>query len=129
MNLVKLQVYDPPMCCSSGVCGVSVNPELLKFANDLKWMQQQGVRVERFGLASHPAAFMSQAAVKKALQEDGNDCLPLIVVNNIIVSKGVYPSRNLLMEFAGCNKETFDKLPAEPQCKSGCSCNCSNKKA
>ena len=26
----KLEIFDPAMCCSTGVCGPSVDPELLR---------------------------------------------------------------------------------------------------
>jgi hypothetical protein len=27
---MKIEIYDPPMCCPSGVCGPSVDPKLVK---------------------------------------------------------------------------------------------------
>ena len=48
MKLSKLHVYDPPMRCPSGVCGPNVNQELVRFSNDLEWLRQQGVDVERY---------------------------------------------------------------------------------
>jgi len=32
---MKIQVLDPPRCCSTGVCGPNVDPELVRFAADL----------------------------------------------------------------------------------------------
>ena len=55
--MVVLQVFDPPMCCSTGVCGPKVNPALPRFAADLNWLKSQGVHVERFNLAQNPDAF------------------------------------------------------------------------
>lgn len=130
MQSIKLLVYDPPMCCSTGLCGPNVKPELVNFANDLKWLEQHGVTVERFNLASTPAAFMSKEAVKAALHDEGNNCLPLIVVNDSIVSKGVYPSRSQLMKFAGIENEkgtdeTANEVKTETACEPGCCCNSS----
>jgi arsenite methyltransferase len=42
-----IQVYDPAMCCSTGVCGPDVDPALVRFAADVKWLQERGVPVER----------------------------------------------------------------------------------
>ena len=53
----KLEVFDPPMCCSTGVCGPSINPALPQLAADLQWLKDLGVQIERFGLAQQPAAF------------------------------------------------------------------------
>ena len=50
-------VYDPAMCCSTGVCGPSVDPELLRVVRDLRFVEGQGVKVERFNLAQEPGAF------------------------------------------------------------------------
>jgi arsenite methyltransferase len=58
--MTVLQVFDPPMCCSSGVCGPSVDPRLPRFAADLDWLRNQGVQVERFNLAHQPQAFVAQ---------------------------------------------------------------------
>ncbi len=56
----KVQVFDPPMCCATGVCGPEVDPALVRFASDLEWLKSSGVEVERFNLAQQPAAFVGQ---------------------------------------------------------------------
>lgn len=99
--MTTLQVFDPPMCCSTGVCGPSVDPKLVRFASDLEWLAGEGVRVQRFNLAQEPQAFVMSPVVKAALEQAGNDCLPLIVVNDQIASRGVYPSRDQMAGFAG----------------------------
>jgi len=96
----KLEVYDPPMCCSSGVCGPSVDQVLPRFAADLKWLEGQGVEVARFNLAKQPGAFAGNEAVKRALEE-GGDGLPLILVDGRIVSHAVYPTRKELAALVG----------------------------
>jgi len=73
---MKLQVFDPPMCCSTGVCGPSVDPKLVRFTADLDWLRRQGVEVERYNLSQQPAAFVGNQVVRDALTKDGNDCLP-----------------------------------------------------
>ena len=134
MKPTRLQVYDPPMCCPSGVCGLEVNPELVKFSSDLDWLRRQGIEVERYSLSSHPGAFAQNQVVKEALKYDGNDCLPLIVVNGTIVSKGTYPTRSDLMKLSGIDSEKVntEATPAgtssaepgngAPVCGPGCAC-------
>jgi len=65
----KLEVFDPPMCCSSGVCGPEVDPVLPRFAADLQWLAAQGVSVERYNLSQQPQAFVANPLVKAALRE------------------------------------------------------------
>jgi hypothetical protein len=91
--MATLQVYDPPLCCPTGVCGPGVDPALARFAADLDWLRSQGVAVERFNLAQQPAAFASRPAVQEALARDGTACLPLVLMEGHVISRGRYPSR------------------------------------
>lgn len=59
----KVEVFDPPMCCSSGVCGPSVDPALARFSSDLHWLANQRIAVERHNLAQQPRAF-GRAGIK-----------------------------------------------------------------
>jgi len=98
---VKIEVFDPPMCCSTGVCGPAIDPALIQFAADLEWLQDQGVVVERYNLSQQPGAFADTPLVKEALTKDGNDCLPLTLVDGKIACQGSYPTREMLAGFAG----------------------------
>ncbi|MBF0189053.1 MAG: arsenite efflux transporter metallochaperone ArsD [Magnetococcales bacterium] len=97
----KVEVYDPPMCCSTGVCGESVDPVLPKFAADLQFLERSGVAVERFNLGQQPAAFVENAAVQKILMDKGQGCLPMIFVDGELVSEGRYPSNTELAQWCG----------------------------
>ena len=97
---LTIRVFDPAMCCSSGVCGPSVDPELARFAADVDWLQKQGVTVERFNLSQQPAAFAETLAVKEALAR-GVEVLPLVLVGERIAVEGAYPSRETLAALAG----------------------------
>ena len=97
----KLQVYDPAMCCSTGVCGPSVDPVLPRFSADLEWLKSKGVEVERYNLAQDVAAFAANSAVKQALNSQGTKCLPMILVDGRVVSQSDYPTREQLAAFTG----------------------------
>lgn len=101
----RVEVFDPPMCCSTGVCGPKVDPALVKFAADLHWLANQRIAVERYNLAQQPQAFAANALVKTALHDHGNDCLPLILLDGSIISEGRYPSREELARLAGVQAE------------------------
>ncbi|MGE5516892.1 MAG: arsenite efflux transporter metallochaperone ArsD [Bacteroidota bacterium] len=91
----KLEVYDPAMCCSTGVCGPDVDPALVAFAADLKWVAEQGVAVQRYNLGTEPQAFAANLAVVKEM-EAGMDRLPIIAIDGHIVSAGIYLTRDQL---------------------------------
>ena len=99
-----LEVYDPAMCCSTGVCGPDVDPALVAFAADLKWAGEQGVTIKRYNLGQEPQAFMANAAVVKEI-EAGMDRLPIIAVDGRIVSTGVYLSRSQIAQKLGLNED------------------------
>lgn len=95
-TMKTVQVYDKPMCCSTGVCGPQVDPVLPRFAADLEWLRSQGAQVERFNLAQQPAAFVQNNEVHQLLVTEGTNCLPVIVVDGRVVSRRGYPAREML---------------------------------
>jgi AhpD family alkylhydroperoxidase len=110
-----LEVFDPAMCCSTGVCGPSVDPKLAQFAADLDWLKSQGVPVERFNLAQTPAAFATNVTVKAALDKHGTDCLPLLLVDGSIASVGTYPTRMEMARWSGLapSKRVYNEAVGE----------------
>lgn len=99
--MLTLHVFDPAMCCSSGVCGPDPDPRLPRFAADLAWLESQGVRVTRRNLAQEPAAFADNAAVKRLLEQWGQSCLPVILCEDRVVVRGRYPRRPELAALVG----------------------------
>lgn len=124
---MKLEVFDPPMCCATGICGNNVDPKLVTFASDLEWLKKQGIDVVRHGLSFEPNEFVKNVDVKTALQQEGNDSLPIVIADGKLAYKGIYPSREQLAKT--CNitwkeefaKEETPKIEAEI-CGPDCDC-------
>jgi hypothetical protein len=89
-----VQVYDKPMCCSTGICGPEVDPVLPRFAADLDWLKSQGHQVERYNLAQQPQAFIENKIIHQLLSTEGTDALPVVVIDGAIVSRKIYPTRD-----------------------------------
>lgn len=85
-----IQVYDPPMCCSTGLCGNEIDPALVSFAALLTQLSQRGVKVERYNLGQQPMAFIQNPAVKALLDTEGVAVLPLLFVDGEMRLKGRY---------------------------------------
>ena len=100
-----VQVFDPPMCCSTGVCGPQVDPALVRFSADLDWLRGQGVTVERFNLSQSPAVFVANPLVAAAMRER-DDALPLLLVDGKIASRGSYLGREALAALVGLSAPT-----------------------
>lgn len=109
----KVQVFDPAMCCSTGVCGPSVDPVLPQFAADLEWLKSKSIDVERFNLAQQVAAFAANAVVKQALNSKGTKCLPMVLVDGVVKSEGMYPTREQLAAFVSIAYEPGPKVVAK----------------
>ena len=121
----SLEVFDPPMCCSTGVCGTDPNPVLASFSADLEWLKQQGIEVRRYNLAQEPTAFTQNSAIKKLLDETEGDGLPAILVDGKLVSQARYPTRETLAQLAGLSGATqaqdvsLSARPADEGCCGG----------
>lgn len=96
-----VQVFDPPMCCSSGVCGPKVDTKLVQFGAALQWLREQGVQVERYNPSQQYDAFVGNATVVNTVNTQGLECLPLILADGEIVSYGSYPGKEDLAVMAG----------------------------
>lgn len=125
--MTHFDVFDPPMCCSSGVCGASVDPLLAAFSADTDWLKSQGVSVTRYNLAQDPQAFVAHPLVKDLLQRQGDACLPLVIANGEIVAQGAYPRREELAEVAGLTAAASGtkpriRLSSSSSCKPGSGC-------
>jgi hypothetical protein len=95
-----IQIFDPALCCSTGVCGVTVDQALVAFSADVDWAQKNGTQIERFNLAQQPMAFAENVVVKRFLERSGAEALPLIIVDGEIALAGRYPNRAELARWA-----------------------------
>ncbi len=115
-----LHVYDPAMCCATGVCGPQVDPVLVRFASDLQWLQARGVEVRRFNLAQNPAAFVENDLVRAALTGKGEAALPFILLDGQSVASGHYPTREQLAGL--CHVAAGESPFTHPACTTGSGC-------
>lgn len=101
----KLEVFDPALCCPTGVCGPNVDPELTRIASALFLLEGKGFSVKRFNLGTEPDAFILNKQVNQLLNEKGPDALPITVFNDEIVKMGSYPSNDVLAEWFEINPD------------------------
>jgi hypothetical protein len=85
-----IQVYDPPMCCSTGLCGTEIDPALVSFAAMLTELSQKGVKVERYNMGQQPMTFVQNPTVKALLDKESTAALPLILLDGEVYLKGRY---------------------------------------
>jgi hypothetical protein len=87
-----VEFFDPPMCCSTGLCGPTIDQTLLDMNEMVQTLQRANLRVERYQMASHPNAFLGNTEVMKLVREKEMTALPITVVRGKVIKVGAYPT-------------------------------------
>ncbi len=122
----KMQIFEPAMCCSTGLCGVGVDPELLRVSTVLNTLKKNGINVERFNLSNAPQQFVNDKAVNHFINTKGVDGLPVTVLDGEIVIAGRYPTNEEFANLLGVPETLFGGKPkavkVTPRRSGGCGC-------
>lgn len=111
----KIEIFDPAMCCSTGVCGPSVDPELTRVASAVFALEKKGFDITRYNLTSEPDKFVDQVEVNKILMSKGPDALPVVLVDGEIEKIGSYPTNEELAKWFDVKvEELVGKKPSMP---------------
>ncbi|MGB9639372.1 MAG: arsenite efflux transporter metallochaperone ArsD [Anaerolineales bacterium] len=89
---LDVEIFDPPLCCPTGLCGPTLDQTLLDVNEMIMALQAEKLRVERYQMTSHPNAFLRNAAVMKLIRERQLDALPITIVRGQIIKVGEYPT-------------------------------------
>lgn len=95
---MKLEIYEPALCCATGVCGPEPDQALIDLQNKLNLLKKAGVEVQRYAINQAPLAFTKNETVKTFIRENGPGQLPLSLLNGEILASGAYPAMELLKE-------------------------------
>ena len=98
----NLTIYEPAMCCDTGLCGVGVDAELLRISSVVGTLANLGYTINRYNLTSAPMEFVNNKAINEAIKEDEN-ALPITVLDGEIVKVGAYPSNEEVLNYLGIN--------------------------
>ncbi|CAB1253719.1 MULTISPECIES: arsenite efflux transporter metallochaperone ArsD [Clostridium] len=116
----KMIIFEPAMCCSTGVCGPSIDPELLRISTAINTLQKKGILVERYNLTSNPQIFVDNKTINEVLNKEGTEILPVTMVDGVIVKTKAYPTNKEFCELLGISE---DYLKTGLKIKSkGCDC-------
>lgn len=103
-----IQIFESAMCCSTGLCGVSIDPELLRISTVANTLKQQNITIDRFNLSSAPMEFVSNKAVNDFINGQGTDGLPVTLLDGQIVLSGRYPTNEELAQWLELPKGLLD---------------------
>ncbi|TWP26233.1 arsenite efflux transporter metallochaperone ArsD [Apibacter muscae] len=96
-----IEIFDPSLCCSTGVCGPSVDTDLMRIASSLDKLKKQGAIILRHNLNTEPQAYIDHPLVNEQLTKFGVDILPITVVDGEIVLTKKYPTDAQLENWTG----------------------------
>ncbi len=96
-----MYLYEPAMCCPTGICGPSIDPELLRISTVIKNLEKLGIKVERFNLKNYPNEFVKNPAINQLLMQRGVDALPAAMLDGKILKAGKYPSNEEIAGWLG----------------------------
>jgi len=99
--MTNIQIFEPGLCCGTGICGVDVDQQLITFSADMDWVRTEGGNVSRFNLAQEPLAFAENDTARTFLHTAGEEGLPVVLVDGATVLTGRYPTRAELARWAG----------------------------
>ncbi len=89
---VPVEIFDPPLCCPTGMCGPTIDPVLLDVNEMIVTLQSEGIPVARYQMATHAQAFVNNKEVFRLIREKQLAALPITVVRGQILQVGAYPT-------------------------------------
>lgn len=113
----NIEIFDPAMCCSTGVCGPSIDPELMRISTLVSALARKGIEIKRHNLSNNPQDFVANKAVNDMLAKEGAEVLPITLVDGKVVKSQEYPTNDELAEWLGIRITT---RPLNQS--SGCGC-------
>ena len=87
-----IELFDPPMCCPTGLCGPALDQTLLDVSEMIMTLQVEGAPVERYQMTSHPQKFMQNSDVMRLVREQQMAALPITAVHGQVIKTGAYPT-------------------------------------
>lgn len=118
--MAKMIIFDPAMCCSTGVCGPSIDPELMRVSTVISNLDKHGIKVERYNLTYNPQVFVDNKTINELLNKDGVDILPVTIVDGKVIKTKNYPTNEEFAKYLGVPEDYLG--PKAKLGSNGCCC-------
>ena len=107
----RIKIYDPALCCPTGLCGVNIDPELMRITVLVENVKRKGIVIERFNLRDHPQVYVETKKVNEFLMKEGAECLPIVTVDGKVVMTKGYPTNKQVAEWLDIPAESIAYTP------------------
>lgn len=87
-----LEIFEPSLCCDSGVCGPEPDKALIELQNSIQLLKKVGVETKRYAINQAPLMFVQNTVVRDFIKANGPSKLPLTLLDNKIIKSGAYPT-------------------------------------
>lgn len=101
----KIEIFDPAMCCPTGLCGTNISTELMRIAVVIETLKKQGITITRHNLRDEPQVYVTNQVVNDYLQKYGAEALPITLVDGEVAVSKAYPTTRQMSEWSGVNLE------------------------
>lgn len=95
----EMKIYDPALCCPTGLCGVNIDPELMRIAVVMETLKKKGIVVERFNLRDNPQVYVEHKVINDCLMNESVEVFPITTLDGEIVLKKSYPTNAQIAEW------------------------------
>lgn len=125
----KMYIYEPAMCCSTGLCGGSSDSELIRISTAISNLEKKGIQIQRIDFAADTMEFINSKEINELITKQGVEILPVTVVNGVIVKTKAYPSNEEIasifqISVSDLTQKELDKPEGSDECGCGCGCGC-----
>lgn len=90
--MMKLEIFEPSLCCESGLCGPEPDKVLIDLQNTIQLLKKVGVETKRYAINQAPLVFVQNSNVRDFIKANGPGKLPLVLLDNRIIKIGGYPT-------------------------------------
>ncbi len=125
----KMLIYEPAMCCPTGLCGVGVDPELLRISTALNTLKKKGIIIERYNLSNSPQEFVNNEEISRLMEAGGVEILPATVVDGEVKITKRYPTNEEIITLLDLSPEALveeqkldNRVKIKPKTNEGCGC-------
>jgi len=89
---MTINIYEPPICCPTGVCGPEPDKVLIDFQNTVNALTKHGYKVNRYAINQQPLEFTKSGKIKNMIKDKGIKILPVTLVDDAIIKTESYPN-------------------------------------
>ena len=87
-----LEVFEPSLCCESGVCGPEPDRVLIELQNTIQLLNKAEVEVKRYAINQAPLVFIQNTVVRDFIKANGPNKLPLVLLDDKVIKSEGYPT-------------------------------------